>query len=572
MDSFEARLNGIEKSFARLNTEHEKFSFLFASLQSQDEHEGVPFSHLYGHTNNPTTRREPDAELQKETQAILRLLERNNISPASFLSFVTSHDESMDPIWGNVSAIDILGNTTERESFDTRDFTLAFIASGDLRNVIKTVNLLPDGYNGKLNILLNDRNPLVVARNVLILSALSIIDDTDQAVDFALHLWYSVFLPMKGSFLASGSLIQRLVTSHDGQFDLTQTSTMSLSISATTMDAILADLKFGEVDPGTANNALNAVMNAPERVDYRDRVYARLKPSHRVAFQAWRQFGLLMPFGAPNPHLNRPNPSLVTPSGQLWLYDSAIPLAGWDIYDVLKAGREHGTTEEDIIGCLHYHVKDQLTTFSRRLRKFSISFSMYDQNAIELSDTLPLHLRQFDRIEVSNIVDREYVGVFPMLTKWGPLLNRDQPDSTLVASFINWAAQAPGARATHDQGLFDPCLKRLLKVRPDIVNPIDMLRGPASAAMMTAMSSLELVHDTSPAFRKYLTDIGADTAARKAGLRMRERNQIVPPRPYVPIRSEWDALPDISTKEHWYNKFVLSGVNHTERFVEWVLS
>ncbi|EEB95432.1 hypothetical protein MPER_05602, partial [Moniliophthora perniciosa FA553] len=234
------------------------------------------------------------------------------------------------------------------------------------------------------------------------------------------------------------------------------------------------------------------------------------------------------------------------------------------VYDVLKAGKEHGTTEEDIIGCLHYHVKDQLTNFSRRLRKFSISFSIYDQDAIELSDALPSHLRQFDRIEVSNIVDREYVGVSPVLTKWGPMLNRDQPDSTLVASFINWAAQAPGARATHDPSLFGPCLDRLLKVRPDIIKPIDMLRGSTSAAMMTAMSSLELVHDTSSAFKQYLTDIDADAAAREVGLKMRDRNQIVPP-------SEWDALPDISTKEHWYNKFVLSGVNHTERFVEWVL-
>ncbi|EEB92968.1 hypothetical protein MPER_08443, partial [Moniliophthora perniciosa FA553] len=284
-------------------------------------------------------------------------------------------------LWGNVPAIDILGKTTERESFSTRDLTLAFI----------------DDYNGTLNILLNDRNPVVVSRNVLI--------------------FY---------------IAQQLMASSDGKFDLTKRLPCHYSNPLRPWAAILANLKFDEVYPGTANNALNAVMNAPERVDYRDRVYTPLKPSHRVALQEWRRFG-----------------------GQVWFYDSAIPLEGWDIDDILRAGRKHGTTEEDIMGCLHYHVKDELTAFFRRLRKFSIAFSIYDQDAIELSDTLPPHLRQFDRIEVSNIVDHEYAGISPVLTKWGPMLNRDQSDSTLIASFINWAARAPKARAAPDMSVLN---------------------------------------------------------------------------------------------------------------------
>ncbi len=54
---------------------------------------------------------------------------------------------------------------------------LIIIASGDLRNVIKSVNSLPTNYSGKLNIVLNDRNPLVAARNALILSVLAIGDN-----------------------------------------------------------------------------------------------------------------------------------------------------------------------------------------------------------------------------------------------------------------------------------------------------------------------------------------------------------------------------------------------------------
>ncbi|EEB98313.1 hypothetical protein MPER_02205 [Moniliophthora perniciosa FA553] len=191
-----------------------------------------------------------------------------------------------------------------------------------------------------------------------------------------------------------------------------------MMLSPLTIQTIFLDLDFGNsVDPGTANNILNAVMNAPERVDYRDRVYARLKPSHRVAVQEWRRFGLLMPFGAPNAHLNRPNPSLITPTGQLWLDDSADPLEGWDICQVFQSGKEHGTTEEDIIGCLYFLVKDQLTTFARRLRKFSISFKMYDQDAIDLANSLLSDLRHFDRVEVSFFLNLENVGEASPLTK-----------------------------------------------------------------------------------------------------------------------------------------------------------
>ncbi|ESK91309.1 hypothetical protein Moror_2823 [Moniliophthora roreri MCA 2997] len=372
-------------------------------------------------------------------------------------------------LWGNIPAINILGDVTEGESVKARDFRLAFIASGDLRNMIKTVNALPDDYNGKLAIVLNDRNPLVVARNVLILSAIGLMEDVDQAVDFALHLWYSAFIPMKGSALAFASLHQQLLADQpfDGrQINLSPTSTLSMVLSPLTIEAIVSDLNFNVVDAGTANNILNAVMNAPERVDYRDRFYARLKPSHRVAIQEYRRFGLLMPFGAPNAHLNRPNPSLITPTGQLWLNDSASPLEGWDICEVLRSGKEHGTTEEDIMGCLYFHVQDQLTTFARRLRKFSISFSMYDRDAIDLAGSLPPHLRRLDRIEVSNIMDREYAGVTSVLTKWGPMLDNEQVDSTLIGSFINWAYRTPGARASSNVRLVASCMDSLLRVRP----------------------------------------------------------------------------------------------------------
>lgn len=68
-------------------------------------------------------------------------------------------------------------------------------ASGDLRNVVLTLNSIPSEYPGKLSVIINDRNPRVAARNLLTLLVLMGISDEMLAADVALHLWYSAFIP-----------------------------------------------------------------------------------------------------------------------------------------------------------------------------------------------------------------------------------------------------------------------------------------------------------------------------------------------------------------------------------------
>lgn len=69
-------------------------------------------------------------------------------------------------------------------------------ASGDLRNVLNTINVLPPDYTGKLTILMNDRDQYVTLRNILILQILARVPNKRRAADLALHLWYSAFMPM----------------------------------------------------------------------------------------------------------------------------------------------------------------------------------------------------------------------------------------------------------------------------------------------------------------------------------------------------------------------------------------
>lgn len=67
--------------------------------------------------------------------------------------------------------------------------------SGDLRNVICTINELPSDYSGEIHVLLNDPEPVVVARNMMLLLILGRTADKVKAVEYALHAFYSAFMP-----------------------------------------------------------------------------------------------------------------------------------------------------------------------------------------------------------------------------------------------------------------------------------------------------------------------------------------------------------------------------------------
>lgn len=93
------------------------------------------------------------------------------------------------------------------------------------------------------------------------------------------------------------------------------------------------------LDPGIEGSKLSAldaqieykrVTTAHSRRDYRDRMYARLRPSHRVAVQEYRRSGIVLPFGAPSFHFDCPNVSQFSPNGR-WLQDDfSHPLDGWE--------------------------------------------------------------------------------------------------------------------------------------------------------------------------------------------------------------------------------------------------
>lgn len=206
------------------------------------------------------------------------------------------------------------------------------VASGDLRHALRTFNGLPSSYSGHLHILLNDFNPFIFCRNIVLLLILGNVSDETIAADMALHFWYSAFIPVEYRLQLSAILLPFLQSFL--QQDQPTTILGSRSKLSTTFSKdvamIFSHFISCSLSVGDIQDEYNRVRTAPSRRDYRDRMYLTLKPAHRVAFQEYRRFGIVLPFGAMNAHFNCPNLSLFSPDGKWLQTDYADPLEGWE--------------------------------------------------------------------------------------------------------------------------------------------------------------------------------------------------------------------------------------------------
>ena len=128
------------------------------------------------------------------------------------------------------------------------------------------------------------------------------------------------------------------------------------------------------------------------------------------------------------------------------LRTSDISLIRSSIEQVIASGKKHGATRADIIGCLHFHIKDQLLEFATRMERFHMAISVLDRNPTQLAEdirTKRISLGPFDRVETSFILNKT-PGVDAFLNSWGPLLNPNNPHSTLIGCCINWNSDIRG--------------------------------------------------------------------------------------------------------------------------------
>jgi hypothetical protein len=221
--------------------------------------------------------------------------------------------------------------------------------------MILSVNALPIDYSGKLSITLNDHNHPIVTRNILLLSLLGT-GDSSKAADAALHVWYSAFIPMEyhlrvvshmtdifsAAAQGDGFFTKKLgargvmkgTTSQDQLAYLA--ATLTSQYTASDVNHEMHRIRYALITLGIAvaclliRETVGYGRFAHHRRDYWDKYLLSLEPTHRLAVQEYRRFGLIHPFGSANFQFNAPNRFLFTPDGHWMQRDHAIPLECWE--------------------------------------------------------------------------------------------------------------------------------------------------------------------------------------------------------------------------------------------------
>ncbi|KAF7345460.1 hypothetical protein MVEN_01564100 [Mycena venus] len=478
-------------------------------------------------------------------------------------------------LWGNVPAINCLQHVrNEGHPAAAMDLKFCFAASGDIRNLVLTVNDLPDNYTGKCTILFNDINGIVVNRNLVILFVLLTAGaDVAEAAELAVHLMYSAALtPAMANYVRQ--CIETIYGTHGPQSGVWDTRGAGKLRSLQRMSDIQLALQMfrSQYKLQVAFANMHSVMWSPERVDYRDRYLASLEPGHRVSFYRFRTTGVLAPFSVDVGHFTEPNRLLFSPDGGWLTMDNANPLFGWDLGPVFECGKRNGATRDDAYGCLFFYLKEQFQKFATRARDFELDITLSQADAQVLSQAIIIgrvqnlpKVARFDRIETSNLGD--YFGASRVITDWAPLLNKANPYSVLLMNFMNWPLKDTALPSPDDEHKVN---RKILQQSAEILgfSPAQMFtHGTYSSQIITMMECMEAFYDNERPFSEFLTNAGALQTAVSAGVRLRQTHRIHPKRSGLVLENPNQTVPNL-TKTEFYDLFLLGGANYSDRFVE----
>lgn len=142
---------------------------------------------------------------------------------------------------------------------------------------------------------------------------------------------------------------------------------------------------------------------------------------------------------------------MYTASGD-WLGHTGLnPLEGWDVSEVLATGAKHNVDSADIIGCLFFHVKEELMEFARRARDFHIDLHLTQFSPPLLSKGISIGVLPaftegcFDRVDTADLPDRESIP--ELLADWGQMLNRSNGRACIIMHSRQWHKNRPNTTA-----------------------------------------------------------------------------------------------------------------------------
>ncbi|KAL7808180.1 hypothetical protein V8C26DRAFT_304456 [Trichoderma gracile] len=474
-------------------------------------------------------------------------------------------------LWGNMPAFDVLNLGSNEGDGYGKQLNLLFAASGDLRNVVRTLAEIPSSYNEPVTVTINDRDFDIVARNAILLLIALVLDDVEEAIDCIIHVWYSALIrPSDLEILQQRirPLIENVCEKVKGKQStsiLAKTFTygqrsLRLVLQKSSWDDLLAYMSIpAGLTAEQANRIRVACTLAESRKDYRDRNWLLQTPSHRVAKHRFRQDGVLLPFGSSRDEFREPNPTLYQ-SINIWpMKDNSDPLAGWSPKDVEDT--PSGPATADIYGKLFYHLRALLRSFVLQCSKLRVSFRLFH---LDFSD-LETHLERnyFSRIEVSNISDNGYVGVHrtvammaPLLQ--GPLVNRH---ATLITLFMNAVEETMTMQER--QATISPhsqATRRLLKYLPIKGLPSSSY-DPAIIKMSYARSNVGAYDQVFDRFMKKMVFSDMEEILSMA---VKDKHTVIDKWPY-----QLKLRPGQPGAQEEFDRILAAGLSGNERYVEW---
>ena len=123
--------------------------------------------------------------------------------------------------------------------------------------------------------------------------------------------------------------------------------------------------------------------------------------------------------------------------------------------NLLEAGAAHGCHDEDLAGCLFFHVKAALASFAWRARAGRVHVLLTHCDASELAQRLastepevalqPFCAGGFARVDLATLLDELPKDV--LFDRFGPLLDASNPHAALIVRTAKWHAGRRGARA-----------------------------------------------------------------------------------------------------------------------------
>ncbi|KAK8232876.1 hypothetical protein HDK77DRAFT_51232 [Phyllosticta capitalensis] len=488
-----------------------------------------------------------------------------------------NHQEVFDTLrkqkylWGNIPAIDVLNlEQNEGASYD-KNMNLLFAASGDLRNVIKSIAGVSADSPRSFTAILNDREINVVARNTILLLTALYADDVSDAAVVMLHIWYSALIPSsvlrflhatvlplirevceKTAGKPADSLLAKTFTRG--------TRSLRVVLKKSCWDLLPTSLEVRDgltVWEATQTRRMALTL---ERGNHRGdpiNLYVQ-PPGPRTAILEYRKDGVIMPFGASKVAFDTPNPTMFREQG-VWpqIMSAFDPTDGWTLKDLLQ---KTPLAKNDVYGGMFFHVRDILENFCSKIKDLKINFVLLHKEASALPKTLAQDFKltqSFDRIEISNIIDSYLVGPC-CLNLFTPLLRpvAENPHATLLTGFTHSIAEMGNEPVLRQEfrGSLDRTRKRTARYFPQPPETMDKrtkwLHSYAGA----------MFQDWDGLFAHFMRTRGVMAFAVAAGAQPKEENTIIDP---WPLRLKENATPEE------LELAIRSAHTGEERYVEW---